>query len=48
MVTALFFLIFFFLATQITPDPDPPQFYPDGNNYQEYGSALTDNFASES
>merc|ERR1719295_2528717 len=29
MVTALFFMIFFFLATQIEPDPETPQFYPD-------------------
>ena len=47
MGTFLFFIIFFFLATQITPDPETPQFYPDGDNYQEFGSALSDNFASE-
>ena len=34
------------MATQIEPDPETPQFYPDGNNYQEYGDALSDNFAS--
>merc|ERR1719204_3053342 len=46
MASFLFFLIFSFLATQLEPDPETPQIYPNGNNYQEYSDAVSDNFAS--
>eukprot|EP01083_Nonionella_stella_P067628 179021_1 len=45
-LTLAIFLIFFAFAVRIEADPEPPQFYPRGNNYQEYLGALTDNFQS--
>ena len=47
MATLVFFLVFFMLTSQLEADPEIPQFFPAGNNYNEYGAALTDNFASE-
>jgi len=46
-VTFWFFLVFFSLALRLAPDPDVPQFFPDGNSYQEFNGAISDNFASE-
>ena len=42
------FLVFFFFATQLRPDPDPPQLFPSYDPYQRYGDIITDNFASDS
>eukprot|EP01084_Bolivina_argentea_P002491 4595_1 len=43
----VFFLIFFYLAVKLEADPEIPQFYPNGNNYQEFGNELSSNFASQ-
>eukprot|EP00485_Elphidium_margaritaceum_P005399 CAMPEP_0202709734 /NCGR_PEP_ID=MMETSP1385-20130828/21819_1 /ASSEMBLY_ACC=CAM_ASM_000861 /TAXON_ID=933848 /ORGANISM="Elphidium margaritaceum" /LENGTH=1152 /DNA_ID=CAMNT_0049369073 /DNA_START=42 /DNA_END=3500 /DNA_ORIENTATION=+ len=46
--TVILFLIFFFFAARLEPDPNPPAFFPEGDNYAEFGNALGDNYAGES
>eukprot|EP01083_Nonionella_stella_P209687 759858_1 len=46
-ISGILFLVFFYFAAQLEADPDIPQFFPNGNNYQDFGSALTTSFASE-
>merc|ERR1719334_1911470 len=43
----VFFLVFFYLSAQLEADPEAPQFFPDGDNYNEFPKALSDNFASQ-
>ena len=45
--TFVFFLIFGYLAAQLEPDPEVPQFLPSGNNYAEFDSTLADNYAGQ-
>ena len=33
------------MATQLRPDPNLPQFLPNGNNYNEFGNDLQNYFA---
>ena len=45
--TLIFFIIFGYMAAQLEPDPNPPQFFPDGNNYFEFDSQLANNYAGQ-
>eukprot|EP01083_Nonionella_stella_P133253 405052_1 len=45
--TLVIFLVFAAFAMTIEADPKPPQMYQDGDNYQEFKTVLSDNFASE-
>ena len=47
VATLGFLLVFFYLAAQLEPDPELPQFFPEGDNYEDFSEVLSDNFASE-
>eukprot|EP01083_Nonionella_stella_P145858 457967_1 len=43
----LVFIVFGYFASQLEPDPELPQIFPAGNNYQEFREDLTSNFVSQ-
>eukprot|EP01084_Bolivina_argentea_P186455 321390_1 len=47
IIFGVILLLFGYFASGLEPDPDVPQIFPSGNNYQEYRSDLSSHFATE-